>query len=161
MTAGTTPDRHPTTGGDMSESSEARIVSVTASEADDVRLPADAAAALGPDATMTLGPGQVVILRPGGQARKRGTRTMAEVIAASGARPVASRNANARRASGADPPSLIERSANLRAASTKVGSFSSVRACSGVLVVARRTTQTSRFGASNTVIVGCGRVRFQ
>ncbi|MGH8972183.1 MAG: hypothetical protein ACRD0C_03160 [Acidimicrobiia bacterium] len=72
----------------MSEPSEARIVSVTASEADDVRLPADAAATLGPDATMTLGPGQVVILRPGGQARKRGARTMADVIAASGARPV-------------------------------------------------------------------------
>jgi hypothetical protein len=76
------------TGHTMSESSEARIVSVTASEAEDVRLPADAAAALGPDATMTLGPGQVVILRPGGQARKRGARTMAEVIATSGARPV-------------------------------------------------------------------------
>jgi len=75
-------------GHTMSESLEARIVSVTASEAEDVRLPADAAAALGPDATMTLGPGQVVILRPGGQARKRGARTMAEVIATSGARPV-------------------------------------------------------------------------
>ena len=59
------------------------------------------------------------------------------------------------------PPSRIARSASLRAASTKIGSFSSVSACSGVFVVERRTMQNSRSGASNTVIVGCGTVRFQ
>ena len=45
--------------------------------------------------------------------------------------------------------------------STNMGSFSSVKACSGVLVVERLTMQNSRSGASNSVIVGCGAVRFQ
>ena len=71
----------------MNESSAARDVSVTPSEAGDARLPADAAAALGPSATMTVGPGEVVTFRParaGGQSR----RTMAEIVAITGAQPV-------------------------------------------------------------------------
>jgi len=71
----------------MNESSAARDVSVTPSETGDARLPADAAAALGPSATMTVGPGEVVTFRParaGGQPR----RTMAEIIAMTGAQPV-------------------------------------------------------------------------
>jgi hypothetical protein len=71
----------------MNESSAARAVSVSASETGDARLPADAAATVGPDATMTVGPGEVVTFRP---ARKGegARRTMAEIIAMTGAQPV-------------------------------------------------------------------------
>ncbi len=75
--------------------------------------------------------------------------------------PVASLKASVSLASGDVPPSVITRSASLRAASTKIGSLSRVSAWSGVFVVERRTMQTSRSGASKTFRVGCGTVRFQ
>ncbi len=53
------------------------------------------------------------------------------------------------------------RSARMRAASTKVSSFSSASACSGVFVRERFTVQISRVGESNIVIVGGAAVRFQ
>src|SRR2546422_51715 len=52
-------------------------------------------------------------------------------------------------------------SANLREASTKIGSFQRTRACIGVLDIERRTTQNSRSGASNVSMSGGGTVRFQ
>ncbi len=72
----------------MNEPAAARTVSVASSETDEVRLPADAAAAIGSDATMTLGPGDVVTLRPRTSAARRPLRTMAEIVAATGARPI-------------------------------------------------------------------------
>ncbi len=71
----------------MNESSAARAVLVSTSETGDARLPADAAATVGPDAMMTVGPGEVVTFRPA----RRGEgarRTMAEIIAMTGAQPV-------------------------------------------------------------------------
>src|SRR5262245_30878467 len=52
-------------------------------------------------------------------------------------------------------------SASLRDASTYVGSFIRIRACSGVFVRLRRTVQVSRSGASNVTSCGGGEVRFQ
>lgn len=77
----------PTMEDAMSEPSAARDVPVSASERGDAQLPADAAAALGPAATMTVVPGEVVTFRPasgGGRAR----RSMAEIVAMTGAQPV-------------------------------------------------------------------------
>ena len=59
------------------------------------------------------------------------------------------------------PPSVSIRSASLRAAATKVGSFNSVSAWSGVLVDFCRTEQYSRSPASRIAMVGGARVRFQ
>ena len=53
------------------------------------------------------------------------------------------------------------RCANARDASTNCGSFINARACSGVFVRGRRTTQYSRVGASNNIILGGGLCRFQ
>jgi hypothetical protein len=69
----------------MKKPSTARDVSVSPSETGDARLPADAAETVGPDARMTVGPGQVVTFRPAGA---RARRTMAEIIAMTGAQPV-------------------------------------------------------------------------
>jgi len=71
----------------MSEPSHARDVPVSASERGDAQLPADAAAALGPAATMTVVPGEVVTFRPASLS-ERVRRTMAEIIAMTGAQPV-------------------------------------------------------------------------
>ena len=65
------------------------------------------------------------------------------------------------RSAGEGPASAIIRVASRRAASTYCVSFISTRACSGVLVRARRTVQVSREGASNASSDGGGLVRFQ
>src|SRR5262245_31216488 len=54
------------------------------------------------------------------------------------------------------PPSFTARRASACAASTYTGSFNVTNACNGVFVRLRRTTQTSRFGASNVLIAGYG-----
>ena len=60
-----------------------------------------------------------------------------------------------------DAADAMMRSANLRAASTYVGSFIKMSACRGVLVRSRRTVQASREGASRIAICGGAAVRFQ
>ena len=59
------------------------------------------------------------------------------------------------------PPSFITRSAIACAASTKVFSFSVVKACSGVLERTRRVQEFSAGGASNASSAGNGSERFQ
>ena len=51
--------------------------------------------------------------------------------------------------------------ASTLAASTKLGSFSSVRACCGVLLITRTAVQSSRDGASKFASIGCKNVRCQ
>ena len=54
-----------------------------------------------------------------------------------------------------------QRSASLRAISMRWVSLSRASDCKAVLVRERRTQLDSRLGASNSVIMGCGLVRFQ
>ena len=78
-----------------------------------------------------------------------------------GSRPVASRKAKRMRVAWSLPPLVIMRVARPRAASTKVGSFISTSAASGVLVRDLCSTHASRDGASNICRLGGGTERFQ
>ena len=59
------------------------------------------------------------------------------------------------------PMPATARRANAAAASTKVGSLSSVSACCGVFETVRVAVHSSREGASKLASIGCRNVRCQ
>ena len=78
-----------------------------------------------------------------------------------GFRETAQRKPCVNRASIEESPSFNIRPPSRRAASTKVTSFRSDKACNGVLVRERWIVHTSRLGASKSSIEGGAAVRFQ